>query len=68
MEDRPNYERIVSWLMENCSPEFSELLMLESPKDILYLSDIQTYELYFLSLTRGGKRSYINMKGLGCRC
>lgn len=49
-------------------PEFSELLMLESPKDILYLSDMQTYELYFLSLTRGGKRSYINMKGLGCRC
>lgn len=43
-------EQLFSRLIDECTLDFSEELTLETNQDFIYLSDIDTYELYLISI------------------
>ena len=43
-------EQLFSRLIDECTLDFSEELTLETNQDFIYLSDVDTYELYLISI------------------
>lgn len=48
-------EQLLSRLIEEYSLDFSERLTLKTAQDFIYLSDIETYELYLISTSDEGE-------------